>query len=191
MEIGAIIKDSGVLLPIFLGLLFVAIMLVRQVIKSRKDKTPPGLVPASAPLVPDEVILHKDVITDKAEIVHARVADNIKGTIYDTEIIKETADKIRAEFGTLGRQWDRYGRKVYALNRFLDDDGEIKLRPIKTPAQITNAPAALHNSLQQPEIGIIVAQMMKDDDKTFIEKYGVVLWWLAVMGFLGFMWANA
>jgi len=120
-----------------------------------------------------------------------RIADNITGRIYNAWITKKQTDEIIEEHKTLGRQWFRDGKRIYGLNRYEVEVGTIKLRPITIPSQITNAPSELHNDMQQPEIVIIMNELLKDEDKPFIEKYGQILWWIAVMGFLAFMWSQS
>lgn len=134
---------------------------------------------------------------EKAETkgdIFCRIADNITARIYNAYITQEQKDKIIKEFKTLGRQWFREGKRVYALNKYEEQIGGNmveKLRPIMIPTQITNAPSELHNDMQQPEIAIIMTELMKDEDKPFIEKYGQILWWIAIMSFLAFMWSQS
>jgi hypothetical protein len=120
-----------------------------------------------------------------------RLADNVTGRIYNTYLTKESAKEIKQEYTTLGRQWDRDGKKVFGINRFINEKGEIKLRPIIIPPRINSAPYSLHNDIQQPEMAIVIAELLKEEGKNFLEKYGQVLWWIAVMAVIAFMWANS
>lgn len=123
--------------------------------------------------------------------INVRLADNKTAKIYNTTISEKTALAIFNEYKTLGREWNREGKKLFGLNRFLANDGTWQLKPIIPPNQITNSPNKLFNDIQQPAIGLVVSEMLRDEDKPFLEKYGVVLWWIAVMGFLMFLWANS
>ncbi len=124
------------------------------------------------------------------EGILCRIADNITGRIYNARITPEQAKDILKEHKTLGRQWDREGIKVYGLNKYENDKGIISFRPIQTPSAIDTAPSELHNDIKQPWIGMIMSELLKED-KSFAQKYGQVLWWIAVMGFLLFMWSQA
>ena len=44
--------------------------------------------------------------------ITVRMPDNLTGQIYNTSISDKTALAILKEYGTLGRQWDRDGKKV-------------------------------------------------------------------------------
>jgi len=123
--------------------------------------------------------------------IPCRIADNITGRIYNESITQSQANVIIKEHKTLGRQWDRDGKKIYGLNKYEDPAGNPCFRPIVVPSQITNAPSELHNDMQQPEIAIIMTELMKDEDKNFAEKYGQMLWWIAIMCFLAFMWSQS
>jgi len=127
---------------------------------------------------------------EEGEIL-CRIADNITARIGNENITQVQADEIIKEHNTLGRQWFRDGKRIYGLNRYENEKGEIKLRPIIVPSQITNSPSQLHNDMQQPEIAIIMTELMRDEDKPFIQKYGQILWWIAIMGFLAFMWSQS
>ena len=124
--------------------------------------------------------------------IPVRVFDNYLARWYDTLMSIDTADKMVGAYGSLGRQWQG-DEKRYFINRFKNARGEEELRPIVAPTKIISGydPTELYQALKQPAIKIITQEMLSDDDKNFIEKYGVVLWWIAVMGFLAFMWANA
>jgi len=120
-----------------------------------------------------------------------RIADNITCAIGDEFITKAQADIIKNEHGNLGRQWFRYGKRVYGLNRYKEEGGGIKLRPITIPSQITNAPSELHNDMQHPELEIIMNDLMKDDGKGFMETYAWIFPWIVALAFLAFIWSQA
>ncbi len=135
------------------------------------------------PTIEDEKV--NDLL--KRGTVMARIADNITGRIYNTEVTKDTLHKIIQKYGTLGRQWNREGTKIYGFNRFVDESGAVALQPIIPPSEATNSPTDLYNHMQQPEIPIL---MDMREEKSWAQKFGQVLWWVAVMAFIMFLWAT-
>ena len=125
-------------------------------------------------------------------VIVAMVVDNITGKYHEImDIPWATAKEIVGKFGTLGRLWDLDGKKVYALNKYQGDDGEAAYRPIILSNRITNDPTELHYNLKQPAIELVIDEALRDEEKPFMERWGVWLWWIAVMGFLGFMWSQS
>lgn len=128
---------------------------------------------------------------DQNGTIDVRMPDNLTGRIYDTKISEKTAEEIRRECGTLGRQWYRDNRKVFGINRFRDEEGNVKLKPIEIPKDISNAPSELHLNLQQPEIAIAITHCMKDDKGGVGEQIVKYLPWLVALGFLAFLFTTA
>jgi len=126
-----------------------------------------------------------------------RMADNLLARIYNTTISQPTAEKIIKEHGSLGRQWDRDGKKIFGLNRYFikDDKGvdtkKVSLRPIFVPKEISNAPNQLHNDTCQPEIAIIISEMIKSDENKMGEQIMKYLPWLIAAGVVAFFWMVA
>lgn len=118
------------------------------------------------------------------EPITARVLDNKLGRIYNEEIPASVVKEIVEAHKTLGRQWDRYGKKLYGLIK----DAEGNYKPMITPSAISNSPVELHNDMQQPEVEILFDMSA---DKGFLQKYGQILWWVAVMAFIMFMWSQS
>jgi len=122
--------------------------------------------------------------------ITALVVDNETAKLYKfVELSLEVAKKIVDKHGTLARLWDFDGKRVYAFVRTLVD-GEQDYTPV-TLSQSKRDPAELHYNLKQPAVELFIEEALKDDDKSFIDQWGVWLWWIAVMGFLGFMWSQA
>ena len=189
LDFGALFSNPLIAIGILAGLGIIALLYYWQSGRG-KGKDTEG-VSAGGDVIPANGIPATGKKQAKGNIP-VRIADNITAMIFNTFISPEAAKEVIGIYGTLGRQWEREGKKIYALNRYKDDkDGQVKLRPIVISSQITNAPAELHYDLQQPEVGIVISEMLKDDDKPFLEKYGKVLWWIAVMGFLAFMWSQS
>ncbi len=130
-------------------------------------------------------------INIKGGSILCRIADNVEGRIYNAKITKAQAEEIINEHHTLGRQWSRDNEKVYGLNRYQDKKGIIKFKPIIIPQEITNAPSELHFDMQHPGLEMIVTEMLKAEDKPFMEQYGWLLAWVIGMGFLAFLWSTA
>ncbi len=132
-------------------------------------------------------------VRDKKGRVLVRVYDNKLLRVYNSVISKQAVGDIKTKCGTLGRQWNREGKSLYAINRYQAEDNNWELRPVLPPSHITYPPTSLHNDLQQPEIGIMFTEMLKadDNDKSFIEKYKHILIWIVGMAFLAFMWSQA
>jgi len=120
-----------------------------------------------------------------------RIADNISGRLYNAAISKETADKIIAEHGTLGRQWYRDNKWVYGINRYLTEEGKESFRPIPIPSLMKNDPSKLHQDIAQPEVGLWVTEFLKADKNPMLDKLWGVLPWLAGILIILFLWANA
>jgi hypothetical protein len=131
----------------------------------------------------------KDKIQGENEIaiehgpVNARIYDNLTGTVYNAKIPGDEAQKIIATFGSLGRKWDRYGKKLYAINKTQDGKGNTVYQPVPIPDSIKNSPRSLHDDIQHPEVAIIYGESMKED-KSFADKWGKLIWWIAVMGII-------
>lgn len=105
---------------------------------------------------------------------------------YNSSILESTAIAIKEEHGILGIPLNEDGKGIIVLNKLKN-----KMWPIRLPLAMSNAATELHYDVEQPEWPLMVDEILKEDDKPFIEKYGMVLWWMAVMGFLAFLWANA
>ena len=121
--------------------------------------------------------------------IPVRLCDNLLGQIYDTAISDETALAIIKEHGSLGRRWDRYGKKIYGIVRSRGKDEVIKLQPITVQSEISNSPTELFNDLTQPEIKLVISELVKADEKGAWGDVVKYLPWLVALGFLAFLWA--
>jgi len=117
------------------------------------------------------------------ESVLCRVTDCDKSTIETIEVSPEIINKVLQVYGTLGRRRNRDGKNVYGLNRL--KTGEYA--PIVTSRDMKHSPIALHNKIQLPRMAVPIVYDMKED-KPFLEKYGQILVWGAVMAFIGFLY---
>jgi hypothetical protein len=132
--------------------------------------------------------------------VEARVADTITNKIYNSTISSDNVKQILLDFGTLGRRWLREGKYLYGFKKYFkrDDKGAylknekgayiVAYKLIDEPDSIKNSPKSLHNDVQQYEVAAIYDEMLKDEDEPFLQKYGKVLWWIAVMAFIAFLY---
>lgn len=130
-----------------------------------------------------------EVYSETEGIISVRMPDSVLGQIYDTEISENTALKIIREFGSLGRRWDRDGKKIYGINRYRDDKGVIKLRPIVVQTEMSHSPEELYNDLMQPEVKLAITEFAKADEKSVGDQIVKYLPWLLALGFLAFLWA--
>jgi len=165
----------GMIMAIIVGLGIVSAYYIFQVWLPKKKKT------ASS----------QDTSTiELPETIACRVADNITGRVYNASITKEQAAGIVEKHGTLGRQWDRDGEKLYGLNKY-SEEGVEWLRPIIIPPNVRHSPVELFGDTQQPEIGIIMTELLKDEEKSLVEQYGKIFMWLAAIGVLLFIWSQS
>lgn len=111
------------------------------------------------------------------DLIPVFILDDQKAMFYDAEITKEEATNILATHKTLGRQFDRDGEKVYYIN--IEKDG--KKRPVPLPKGISNSPTGLYDDMQHPEVAILYDVT---PEGTLMSKYGQLLWWVAVIGFI-------
>lgn len=113
--------------------------------------------------------------------VMVRVYDCARRRIYKQGISVETANKIIDKHGSLGRQLNRYGEKIYALQF---KDGEYSPAPISA-SQVAISPREIGEDLAigysiylfyRPELGMPSSNNLKQ-----------LLWWSGVVAFIIFM----
>jgi len=117
--------------------------------------------------------------------VYAQVFDNtgVKPRWYWQTIPGALVEKIFTKYETLGILQDTEdGKKAYQLVRIAKED----YKPIKYPRLKEDNPVELNYDTEHPEYEIILAEMLAAE-KNFLQKYGQVLWWAAVIGFIIFM----
>lgn len=183
--------------PIFWVVLLIAAGIVGtyyyyKIPKKKGQIVTPEIVPQihmEEGIAGDEAILN--INENSTGDILVRLADNLTAKIYNTYITHEIANLVIKEHGTLGRQWNRDNKKLHGLNRYKDNDGNVKLRPVMLPTEINNAPTTLYNDLRQPEIAIVVSELLKSDDKGLGEQLWKYMPWLVALGFLAFLWATA
>ena len=117
------------------------------------------------------------------EPVLCRVTDCDKSTVENVELSPDVINEVLHKYGTLGRRRNRDGKNVYGLNRL--KTGEYA--PIITSRDMKHSPIGLHNKIQLPRMAVPVVYDMKEE-KAFMEKYGQLLVWGAVMAFIGFLY---
>jgi hypothetical protein len=101
--------------------------------------------------------------------VRARIYDNISGTKYNCNVSGEIVDKIINDHETLGREWNFYGEKVYALNRRMDGT----FFPVFITPTLSNPPSQLRRMLTHPYTAF-TWNMKKP--KGIFAKYGPIIW---------------
>lgn len=122
---------------------------------------------------------------DLGIMVFSHVQDDIQGKVYCTDV---PLSKI-TELPNFKRDFE--GKKVFDLvrkERLDTESGEVSdyYEPIPGPSHYGTS-ISLFYDMQHPEIKIAGKEMLTDD-KTFMEKYGQILWWGAVMAFIGLMY---
>ena len=123
--------------------------------------------------------------------VNCRIMDNIERRVYNKVL------PLKDVVAVIGRQYFRDTEKTYGLYRDFateaDKDGEFQpvYYPFKVPEKSSNFPAVLYGMMQQSEMGIIMQDWLKADDKSIVEKYGYLLVWIAGMAFLAFLWSQS
>ena len=148
--------------------------------KRKKDKTPP---PASESHINDDKSENGEAVEETIEPVEARIYDNITRLCFNRNLSVEEIKEIRTEHGNLGRKVLRFGDWIYAINRYLDESGVEKLRPVYVTQTMEHPPSKLHRALTQNAVEIAYDVR---DQKGFMEKYGKVLLFVGVVLFL--MW---
>ena len=123
------------------------------------------------------------------EPVYAQVFDNtlVVSQWYWETIPGNEVARIIADHKTLGIQQDTDdGKKAYQLVKNVNDEGVGSYRPVTYPILKDDNPVELNYDTEHPEYEIILAKLLSQE-KNFMQKYGQVLWWAAVIGFIIFM----
>jgi hypothetical protein len=116
--------------------------------------------------------------------IPVRIFDCILNTVYNTGVSVETIKSITNTYGGIGRQIKRDGEDRYLLVK----TGDNTYKPVSGGIGDANSSAKLYEQMQLPEMEIV---MDMREDKSFAQKYGKVIWWLAVIGFLIFLVTSA
>ena len=122
------------------------------------------------------------------ESVYAQVFDNtgIVPMWYWDTIPGNVVSRIMQDHETLGIQQDTDdGKKAYQLVKDKTDKVQ-SYSPVKYPILKDDDPVSLNYDTEHPEYEVILQEMLSEE-KNFMQKYGQVLWWAAVIGFIIFM----
>ena len=93
---------------------------------------------------------------------------------------------------TLGIQHDTEdNKKAHILIKTLepsnlDPNMDKVYKPINIPILKDDNPVELNYDTEHPALEILLADIMTEE-KNFLQKYGMVLWWAAIIGFIIFM----
>jgi hypothetical protein len=109
-----------------------------------------------------------------------RIYDNITGTKYNITLTGESIDRIRAENGTLGRKWLKDGKWLFALNKKLNDSGEIEFTPVILPITLDNPPSRLRRALSHPYVPF--TWNMKQPTNILAKFGGVIIFGIIAIG---------
>lgn len=126
----------------------------------------------------------KDPELAYGEPVLCRVADVPASRIYNEYITYNLALEIKRKYNSLGRKLNREGKQVYGLIKTLENE----YKPIPIPDRIIYDPHQFFIDMQQQEVPIV---MDVTDDEGFMQKYGHLLWWVAVIAFIMFLWSQS
>lgn len=171
------------------GLIFAIIVLAAMIlieIRKKRNKRPPipkedGVLASPATETKEEDKTNTITYPD-AEV---RFYDSITRTIYNGILPGATVAVIRMTYQNLGRKWLRYGKWLYAINKYIGEDGNVLYRPVLIEETMDNSPSKLHRALRQDAVGIAYDVR---DEKGFMEKYGKVLVFVVIVLF--FMWTT-
>ena len=100
--------------------------------------------------------------------------------VPETELIK-----VRDQYGSLGRLWNRDGVSLYALNE--NPDGSYIPVEKFMSNDLRNSPRKAFLATQQQEVE---AYFANKDNRNFIQKYGAILLFCGVVFFIMFMWVK-
>ena len=122
--------------------------------------------------------------------LYAMVLDNADPVVrrwYWDMIPGNVVGRILEDHKTLGIQHDTEdNKKAHVLIKSLNGEGVASYSPIKIPILKDDSPVELNYDTEHPEYEIILSKLLSED-KNFMQKYGQVLWWAAVIGFIIFM----
>jgi hypothetical protein len=127
----------------------------------------------------------KAPLYSRFEPIYAQVFDNTLPVPrwYWATLSGHIVEKIVLTHKTLGIQQDTdNGKKAYQLIRTAKEE----YHPVGYPRLKDDNPVELNYDTEHPEYEIILQEMLTEE-KNFMQKYGQVLWWAAVIGFLIFM----
>ena len=129
------------------------------------------------------------------EPIYAMVLDNsdpiVKRWYWDTipgSIVKHILEVNK----TLGIQHDTEdNKKAHILIKTLEPGNlnpnmDKVYKPISIPILKDDSPVELNFDTEHPEYEIILSSLLTEE-KNFLQKYGMVLWWAAIIGFIIFM----
>lgn len=120
------------------------------------------------------------------EPVRVRVYDCDSRMVKNMDIPAEAAKKIKEKFGSLGRQWSRYGVKLYAL---MLKDGVYS--PVPAGASLGDtkgkviSPRVIGRALSIGySIALFYRTQMPQDKSGNIKQ---ILWWSGILGIIIFL----
>ena len=121
------------------------------------------------------------------EEVYARVYDSVTRKMYNDTLTPEIVKQIMDTWHSLGRQWNKDGKWLYAINRYIGVDNIIRYRPVEAVMSPTrdNPPSKVHRALNHPEIAVYFNVTPK---KNMLQQLVPVLIFVGGLLFLYFMW---
>ena len=167
--------DAGIIIPI---LIFIAAALLYYLYHKMKEKQPPK----------DKVVAEGDTKSSTSqtyEAIYAQVFDNtlVVPRWYWSMIPGVIVSEIIKNYKTLGIQQDTDdNKKAYQLVRL----GKYDFKPVSYPTLEADNPVELNYDTEHPEYELILSTLLREE-KSFMQKYGQVLWWAAVIAFIIFM----
>ena len=118
---------------------------------------------------------------------YAYIHNNKTRKEYEGFIPAEKVADMMGNFKTLGENLTfSTGKKGYEVT--LKENGDYE-PVLLTPPGKNDDPYQLYYETNHPEMSIYMKGMF--ENKSLLAKYGQVLWWIAVMGFLMFMWSQS
>jgi len=121
------------------------------------------------------------------EPVYAYIHDVMSLREYFGFVPAENVKEVMDKYKTLGQQltFDD-NKKGYEMVRQADGNYKPVIPP---PPGENDDPSQLYYESEHPDIKLMMKSMFAN--KSLLEKYGQVLWWIAVMGFLMLMWTQS
>lgn len=115
--------------------------------------------------------------------IEARIYDAAKRAIYNDTLPGNVVARIRADYRTIGRQWNKDGKWLYAFN--LIPDGNYIPVELSLDATRENPPTRVHRALNQKEkVGIFFNVKLQ---KSFMQQYGKYMPYFLGIAFIIFM----
>jgi len=126
---------------------------------------------------------NNDAAAEEIKPALCRVYDAVNRTISNQELSASIIKKIRADYKNLGRIWNFEGKYVYAIDKLMDENGNIFYRPKKKKPSLDNSAGRLFRVLQQHDT---VKAYDTSEKRSFLKENMKYLIFVGVVIF--FMW---